>query len=293
MKLLQGNPIVKKIDQNDIVPNLDSTMLNLAIILIGKNPDSLKFVNEKQKAGKDLGMEVSIYKFEDSGPLEEIEDTIEFLNKDEDIEGILIQLPLPEKIKSETNSLIDLIDPAKDVDVLGQSRDTKFCVSTSNDNFPKKFAQLKKHYLEEKIFLPPTACAVMEIIDHYQIEPKDILIIGQGLLVGRPIAALFDQMKIEYQAIDECCKEKDRKNKLQKADLIISGTSSSEPIFGPNDIKNTATVIDCAGDFNHNECNDKLEITSTPAVGGVGPVTIRCLLRNLIYSKLWLREAQK
>lgn len=282
MKLLSGAPVAKQIEHEDILPNLKklASPLYLAIISISNDHQSQIYICQKQKKAKELGIKLSVYKLLIDCTFEETRETIDFLNNDSKIAGIIVQLPLPSKLSDKTQLILNLIDSKKDVDVLSSKPSLPSLLSQSS------FAKLKIAYLASRQFLPPTAAAVMEIISFYQIDLKNIIIIGQGILVGRPVARLFNQLKIPYQIISEQTKSANRDQLLKNADLIISGSSSSKPIFGVNDIKSRAAVIDCAGDFDQNNINN-WPGSCTPPVGGVGPVTVACLMRNVVYAKLW------
>lgn len=291
MKLLKGREVAEKIEKEDIIPNLQKTtndQPHLAILLVGNDYDSEIYVRQKEKTGKKLGIKVSVYHLEKDASANQVKDILNFLNQDSEINGIIIQLPLPEKLKSETQELLDLIDPTKDVDALT----TKSALSSLSSS--PSFAQLKSAYLANHLFLPPTATAALEIIDFYQIPFKDTLLIGRGILVGAPVAKMLNEMKVEYQVIHSQIIPKNQQKLLKKAQLIISGTNSQKPIFGPRDVKSDAAIIDCAADFDHDSrdtmhCVSTFDGSITPTIGGIGPVTVVSLLRNVVYSRIWQR----
>ena len=288
MKLL-GKPVAQLIENQDILPISGQKHCHLAIVLVGQNPQSAIYVREKVKAGRKLGLKISVYKFLNDTDLVKIQETIRYLNEDDDIAGIILQLPLPNDLKSETDQLISLIYQSKDVDSLTEENRqfAKKIKSLNNQKFSDKFSLLKKLYQLKKILIPPTAAAVMEILSYYKIELNEIVLIGRGLLVGSPVAKLLDQMAIPYQVIHSQTNEAEKKQLLKEASVIISGTSSALPIFSNKDIDKEAVIIDCAHDFDHNNSKDLKTQRVTPLIGGVGPVTVACLLRNVVLAKKW------
>lgn len=290
--LLLGKPVAEKIETEETSPNLkDQTLPHLAIVLVGKNHQSEIYVREKQNAGRVLGVNVSVYCFAETDSLTKIKEAISYLNKDPEIDGIIIQLPLPKKLADKTKTLLNLISPQKDVDGLVY-RDIQFSLPSlpSSPSLSSKYIALKKDFFAAKKFLPPTASAVMEVLSFYQIEPKNIALIGRGLLVGKPLAAFFDLLAIKYQVIHSQTTSEEKTKILKKADLVISGTSSKEPIFSAQDLKSKVTVIDCAADFDHNSIKGNWQGLVTPLIGGIGPVTVACLMRNVTLAKQWTNK---
>ena len=289
MKLL-GKPVAEQIEKEEIIPNLQklaSEQPHLAILLVGDDHESEIYVQQKEKTGKRLGIGVSVYRLDQTAPIDEIKDIISFLNDDDEINGIIIQLPLPKNLKSVTQELLDLIDPAKDVDALTTDS------AKSSISIVSSFTELKSAYQAKKLFLPPTASAALEIIDFYQIPFQATLLIGRGILVGSPVAKMLNEMQVKYQVIHSQIIPENQQKLLKKAQLIISGTNSQKPIFGPSDVKSDAVIIDCAADFDHDICRDTpqrvctFKGSITPAIGGIGPVTVYCLLRNVVYASIW------
>lgn len=283
IKLLKGREVAEKIEKEDIIPNLQKITKgqpHLAILLVGNDKQSEIYVREKEKKGRELGVEVSVYRLETQASADQITNLITFLNQDEEVNGIIIQLSLPEKLKPATQELLDLIDSTKDVDALT----TKSALSSFSSL--SSFAELKSAYLANRLFLPPTASAALEIIDYYQIPLKNILLIGRGILVGAPVAKMLNEMQVEYQVIHSQTVSEKQEKLLKKAQLIISGTNSQKPIFEPSDVKSDAAIIDCAADFDHNNI-DNWKGSVTPVIGGIGPVTVACLMRNVVLAYCW------
>ena len=112
MKLLLGQPVAEKIIREEILPNIKDKP-RLAIIYIGNNEQSTIYINEKQKAGRRLEIEVSVYKLPADCDISEIEKTIDLLNKDTKVSGIIVQLPLPSKFSSQIQTLLNLIKPIR------------------------------------------------------------------------------------------------------------------------------------------------------------------------------------
>lgn len=283
MKLLSGVLVAKQIEDQEILPNLKTLAADqpyLAIISVGNDSKSQVYIRQKQKKAKELGIELLVYQLQADCTFEKIRKTVDFLNNDAEISAIIVQLPLPSTLSDKTQLILNLINAKKDVDALSS------IPSLSSLSSKPSFAELKQTYLASQQFLAPTAAAVMEIISFYQIDLNNIVIIGQGVLVGRPVAVLLDQLKIPYQTVDEKTKSADRDRFLKNADLIISGSSSPKSIFDIKDLKSTSVVIDCAADFDQNDINS-WSGSATPPIGGVGPVTVACLMRNVVLAKLW------
>lgn len=289
MKLLKGGEVAEKIEKEEIIPNLQklkSEQPHLAILLVGDDYDSEIYVRQKEKTGKKLGIKVSVYRLENGASDDQVKDILNFLNQDSEINSIIIQLPLPENLKSSTQELLNLIDPTKDVDALTTDS------AKSSISAVSSFTELKSAYLTKHLFLPPTASAALEIIDFYQISFKEPLLIGRGILVGAPVAKMLNEMQVEYKVIHSQIIPANQQKLLKNAHLIISGTNSQKPIFGPSDVKSDAAIIDCAADFDHNNING-WSGSVTPIIGGIGPVTVACLMRNVVYARIWQLEGSR
>jgi methylenetetrahydrofolate dehydrogenase (NADP+)/methenyltetrahydrofolate cyclohydrolase len=228
----------------------------LASILIGDNPASRLYVGLKKKAAEKIGAEVDIYFLPTNTKLDEILLLIDTLNTDQTVNGIMIQLPLPEPISQYKKEILEAIDPKKDVD--GLRPDSQF--------------------------LHPTSKAVVDILKvaekSLKVNPKSVCVVGATGMVGTP---LVKELKAEGYEVSEANEKTDNlAEKTSNAEVVISATGVPS-LIRPEMIQKEAIVIDVGspkGDFEPTVSTKAGFFTPVP--GGVGPVTIFCLLENLI-----------
>lgn len=229
----------------------------LAIIRSGENPVIDVYVKLKQIYGEDINIEVDIYNLQSN----EIIPKIEQLNNDNDVHGIIVQLPIEDN--SITESVLKTVNPEKDVDGLGED--------------PK--------------FTPATAMAIDWLLVGYNIDLqyKKIAIVGNGRLVGAPLFKLWKKDWYDVTVYDS--KTEDLAGSLKEADVVVSATGVPGLITSEM-IKQGAVVIDAGtasengkivGDIAGN-VRARNDITITPIKGGVGPLTISALFDNVITS---------
>lgn len=222
--------------------------LKLASILVGEDPASKLYVSLKKKKVESMGAEMDAYYLKEKEPLENILTLIDTLDFDPTVYGIMVQLPLPLAIKPQTLTIIDSIKREKDVDGLR----------------------------EDSPFVHPTAMAVLQVIQEARLrlasarQAKTICVIGKTGMVG---SALLKEIKrTNYKLVE----------KPEGADILVSATGSPN-IIKANMVKEGAVVIDVGspkGDVDPS-CY-KIAGFVTPVPGGIGPITISCLLENLI-----------
>ena len=243
----------------------------LAVIMAGDNPASEIYVKNKIKACEIAGIYSRTIKLDENVTEKDLIEEIEKLNKDDKIDGILVQLPLPAHI--DELKIINAISPEKDVDGFHS-------------------VNLGKMIIGDKTgFLPCTPYGIMQLLDEYGIDPagKDTVIIGRSNIVGKPAAILF----IEKSATVQVCntKTKNTKEKIRNADIVIAAVGVPNFIKG-EDIKEGAVVIDVGinrvngklcGDVDYEEVSEKAGYI-TPVPGGVGPMTIASLIKNTFKS---------
>lgn len=243
----------------------------LAVIMAGDNPASEIYVKNKIKACETAGIYSRTIKLDENVTEKDLIEEIEKLNKDDKIDGILVQLPLPAQI--DELKIINAISPEKDVDGFHS-------------------VNLGKMIIGDKTgFLPCTPYGIMQLLDEYGIDPagKDTVIIGRSNIVGKPAAILF----IEKSATVQVCntKTKNIKEKIRNADIVIAAVGVPNFIKG-DDIKEGAVVIDVGinrvngklcGDVDYEEVSEKAGYI-TPVPGGVGPMTIASLIKNTFKS---------
>lgn len=227
----------------------------LAIIVTVDNPVIEVYINLKKRYGNDIGIDVDIHRV--SQP--QVADLLEKLNHDQSVQGIITQLPLADP--SQTDEVVNLVTPGKDVDALG------------------------KHAK----FEPATALAIMWLLAGYNIElrGKHILLIGRGKLVGAPLEKILKASDLDVEVADRTTD--DLKAVTLKADVIITATGSPAILY-PEMIKDGAVVVDAGvasedgktvGDLAAS-VYDRDDLTITPTKGGVGPLTVCALFENVI-----------
>lgn len=246
----------------------------LAVIFLGDNLASESFIKIKKKFAADLGVGLEIFK-----PDEEIwksrEKLREYISKivhDKKNTGVIIQLPLPEEIKQKTEYFLDAIPVRKDVDVLSSE-------------------SLGKFLSGRLAIMPPVAGAIKYIFDVNKVElrGKKIAVVGAGgKLVGKPIILWLSSLDIPFSALTEESSEEEFKRAILEADVIISGAGKAG-LIKADMVKKGVIALDAgvssdagglAGDFAP-EVADKA-LLFTPVPGGIGPLTVAMLFKNLI-----------
>lgn len=247
----------------------------LAVVLIGDNPASHVYVKNKVLACKKTGIESHLFELEANVPSKAVLKLIDELNNRADVDGILVQLPLPQGLP--TDEILEAVSPAKDVDGL------------HTENMGLLFSG-------KKGLRPCTPQGIMVLLERYNIpvEGKSAVVIGRSNLVGKPIA----MMLLEKHASVKIChsKSKDLNLQAKEADILVVAAGRQEMVKG-SWIKDGAVVIDVG--IHKQElpggesrlCGDVLfeeakEIAShiTPVPGGVGPMTVAMLLSNTVQS---------
>lgn len=248
----------------------------LAIILIGDNPASISYVTGKGKACKLVGIKHTLHHLEDTVTEDEVALLIESLNRDEDIDGILLQLPIPKHLND--SKLIDMISRDKDAD---------------------GFHVVNQGYLYQKkpTIYPATPKGIISLLEHYniQIASKHAVIIGRSNIVGFPVARLL----MDRGATITVCHRQtiDLAYHTKQADIIIA--SAGTPLLVKKEmVKEGAIVVDVGvnrleGKLVGDVCFDEVkEVASclSPVPGGVGPMTINALLENTF--ELYLKHIE-
>ncbi|MFA6528539.1 MAG: bifunctional methylenetetrahydrofolate dehydrogenase/methenyltetrahydrofolate cyclohydrolase FolD [Candidatus Gracilibacteria bacterium] len=243
----------------------------LVVILVGENPASLTYVRNKRRSCEEVGIEweqISLSEKEVS--TESLISQIKELNERADVHGILVQLPLPKNIYAP--DVIKAIDPYKDVDGFHAYNVGKTFLS-------KEFEELA----------PCTAKGVMKILDHYKIDPKgmDATVVGHSNIAGKPISLML----LNRNATVTTCHidTKDLKKHTKNADLLVVAVGKPKLITADM-VKKGAIVIDVGinkvdgkliGDVDFEKVSKKASYI-TPVPGGVGPMTVACLMENTL-----------
>jgi methylenetetrahydrofolate dehydrogenase (NADP+)/methenyltetrahydrofolate cyclohydrolase len=244
----------------------------LSVVLVGDNPASHVYVKSKAKACEDVGMESEVIKLSKGVSKSDLLEVIQRLNLDSSVDGILLQLPLPETLtsnKAEEKELLNSIDATKDVDCF-------------NDINIGKLIEGKGD-----VIAPCTPAGIIDLLkaNQIQIEGKHCVVIGRSQIVGKPMALLL----LNQNATVTIChsKTKDIKKHTLMADIVIVAAGRAMQ-FGKEYFKQGSVVVDVGihkignaivGDVNCEEIDDVVSARS-PVPGGVGPMTIAKLLEN-------------
>jgi len=268
MKLLDGKKLSEKILGN-IKEEIKKRKLKLtlAVIQVGENPVSQIFINQKKKACEKTGINFKLFKFPAKISVLELKKEIDKIVQNPANSGIIIQLPVPKKFLPE--EFLNLIPKEKDIDVLSER-------------------SLGKFYQRCLKILPPTVNGILKLLKNYKIGSigKNVVIVGAGRLVGFPLATQLLKEKATLSVLNEWTR--DASSFTKKADILISGVGKPNLIKG-NLVKKGVVVIDAGtsmkkgklvGDVDFKSVSKKASYI-TPVPGGVGPLTVACLLENL------------
>jgi len=274
MQLLDGKKLSKKIELqvHDEVKKLKETCgctPGLAVVLVGQDPASAAYVNMKKKACDRVGFYSITHDMPQNISQEAIENTIIRMNNDSSIDGILIQLPLPEQI--DTTKLLELVVPEKDVDGFHPFNVGR--LTTGLDGF-----------------VPCTPLGVMELLKEYNIDVKgkNCVVVGASNIVGKPMAALLlnadATVEVTHIFTD------DLKKHTLNADIVLVGVGVIN-LITEDMVKDDVIIIDIGvsrtpegklvGDVDFDNVSKKSSFI-TPSPGGVGPMTIAMLLSNTL-----------
>ena len=240
----------------------------LTVILIGDLTPSQIYVRNKEKSAKEVGLKSDILKYPDSVEEKVILDRIEELNNDETVSGILVQLPLPKHIDKQ--KVIETIHPSKDVDGF----------------HPMNVGNLSSGY-QSSVPCTPLGCYLLIKKIEPNLSGKKAVIIGRSNLNGKPMTQLL--LKENCTVTITHSKTVSLKNECLKADIIVAAVGIPELVKG-DWVKKDAIVIDVGinktdkgivGDVAFDEVSKNAKAL-TPVPGGVGPMTIACLLKNTI-----------
>lgn len=253
---------VEQLKSNGVEPGL-------AVILVGENPASKKYVASKEKTCQEIGINSFGYKLPETTTQNELIELIDKLNADPKVNGILVQLPLPKGLNEK--EVMNRISPHKDVDGFGPDA-------------------LGKLVLDEPGFIPCTPHGAIKMIEAYNIETagRHAVIVGRSIIVGKPLALLL----LRKDATVTICHSKtpNLKDECLKADILCVAIGKAKMITGDM-IKEGATVIDIGinvtpdgkivGDVDFDAAKERAAYI-TPVPGGAGPMTIAMLMYNTV-----------
>lgn len=259
MKLLNGSELAGFIKERQAkdVRRLNASKISpkLAIVQVKDDPVINTYVRLKKQYGADIGIAVEVY----SPKQTEMPKLLNKLSNDKSVHGIIVQLPLEDP--SQTDEIVNMVAPQKDVDALGVSAK----------------------------FDPATPMAILWLLAGYNVELKNkhILLIGRGKLVGEPLEKILKASNYDVEVIDR--EVKDLAKHTKDADIIVTATGSPAVLY-PDMIKHGAVVVDAGvaseegktvGDLSE-EVYQRDDLILTPKKGGVGPLTVCALFENVI-----------
>ncbi len=275
-KLLNGKLLADKLKE-ELKKEVEGYIKNglrkpsLAVILVGEDPASKIYVRKKKESCEYIGINSLSYHLPEDTKEDELLKLIEELNKRKDVDGILVQLPLPKHI--DTRRIINSIDPSKDVDGFHPVNVGKLATGIGEG------------------IIPCTPLGIWIMLKHYQIDTfkKDVVIVGASNIVGKPMGLIF--LKNEEATITVCHRNtKELKEHTKKADILIVAVGKPN-LITEDMVKEKVVVIDVGinrlengkivGDVDFENVKNKA-YAITPVPGGVGPLTVVSLLINTV-----------
>ncbi|KAK5583811.1 hypothetical protein RB653_005413 [Dictyostelium firmibasis] len=276
-----------KSDTDDFVKNSGITP-NLVVIYVGDSKQIESYIKAKRKGCEDVGIKFTLDRFSSDITEEQLIKKIRYHSEDPSVHGIIVQLPLPENLNRDT--IIQSIDPKKDVDGLTSTNLGQIMIS------------------KRPLYIPCTPLGILEILKAYNIkvEGKNVVVLGRSNLVGRTIATILSQKDLTNPSIMNGANvtvihkySKNHHESIGQADLIISATGVPGLIKKEN-LKRGVILIDVGISYKEDSTKKSgykmvgdidpeaysRSIAYTPVPGGVGPLTVACLLRNVLRSAI-------
>ncbi len=270
MKILNGRELADYIKQRQAhtvrgLIQAEGIKPKLAIVVTVDNPIIDLYVRLKQQYGADIQVDVDVHRVKQT----EVRELLNKLSNDSTIHGVIVQLPLEDP--SQTDEIVNLVAPDKDVDALGSKAE----------------------------FEPATPMAIMWLLAGYNIDlnGKQVLLVGRGKLVGAPLEKILKASDVNVSVADR--QTKDLAEVVKQADVIITATGSPAILYADM-IKQGAVVVDAGvasedgktvGDVAA-DVYDRDDLTITPVKGGVGPLTVCALFENVIRSARLVADKQ-
>eukprot|EP00931_Biecheleriopsis_adriatica_P121522 TRINITY_DN96597_c0_g1_i1.p1 TRINITY_DN96597_c0_g1~~TRINITY_DN96597_c0_g1_i1.p1 ORF type:complete len:387 (-),score=85.36 TRINITY_DN96597_c0_g1_i1:87-1142(-) len=264
---------------------------HLRVISVGEDAGSKVFVRQKRLAAERTGLRFSQVELPEDAELQQLRSQILESNMDPGVHGIIVQLPLPEALRKHEREVLDLVDPAKDVDCF----------------HPRNFGQLA---LGEPTFLPATPAGILRLLRHYAIDTcgKRCVILGKSNIVGKPLGLLLAQESGPAATVVFCDRHTENVWELtRQADIIIVAAGKHHLLSDPKSLRSDgqAVVIDVGihrvpdesgktvvqGDVDATALRPHCRFL-TPVPGGVGPMTVACLLEQVVHAAS-LREQEE
>jgi len=267
--IVDGRALARLI-QDDLAEQIPSTgVIPFHIIYVGSDPVIDNYLSYKERFAREIGVRTIIHRYPKDIDEQLLESEIRLIVKEN--EPTIIQLPLLDYL--EAQKFLDMIPWQIDVDVLSRQGRERFATG-------------------ESLLVPPVTASILEILAVYQcdIETSNIVIVGMGKLVGSPMAAWLDREEYHYKSITQTTPLKERSRLLREADILITGVGIPHMIKA-NELKPGVVVIDAGtsedtGEIVGDVDPEVSEVASvmTPVPGGVGPLTIALLYRNVVTS---------
>ena len=264
---MDGKALAAKVREEVAADVAELGSVGLTTVLVGDDPASHVYINAKHKAATAVGIRANDIRLPEDTPEDELLDLLAQLNADEEVDGILVQLPLPSHI--DEAKAIEAIDPSKDVDGF----------------HPMNAGRL---YLGRPTLVPGTPLGIMRLLAEYEIETKGAhaVVVGRSAIVGKPMAHLL----LQANATVTVCHSRtvDLQKHTLDADILVAAAGQLH-LIGADMVKAGATVIDVGmnrtdaglfGDVDPSAA--ELAGHLTPVPGGVGPMTVAMLLRNAV-----------
>ncbi|PKM91010.1 bifunctional methylenetetrahydrofolate dehydrogenase/methenyltetrahydrofolate cyclohydrolase [Candidatus Falkowbacteria bacterium HGW-Falkowbacteria-1] len=277
MNIIDGKKIAEKIKNNlakeiyDLI-QVGNRRPSLAIVLVGDRSDSKLYVSLKEKSAKEVGIDTSLYLLNENDSEDVFMDTINFLNQDDNVDGILIQLPLPKKFN--TNKILQNINPEKDVD--------GFCTGRSSEILSPVLMAIRESLTNVKKDFKNTKAFLFYNSEIFRDETK-VFLKKNDILLDSVSSDDFDQKRKEKRSLELL------QTKTREYDILISAVGS--PRFIKKEfLSDGMTIIDVGitkegekvfGDVDFEDVK-KMDLNITPVPGGVGPMTVACVLKNTL-----------
>lgn len=284
-KIIDGKKISEKLlSECKSLIEKKELRLKLAVVLVGDNTASKVYVKMKEQACERVGIGFELIKLADNVSGSELLELIDSLNKNEEITGFIVQLPLPDYLKHFQKEVIEKIDPNKDI-----------------DGFHSK--NLGRAIAGDEFLAPATPTGIIKLLEEYKvsIEGQNVVVVGRSNIVGKPVA----NMLINRGGTVTVChsKTKDLKSYTKSADLLVVATGVGK-LIKKDMVKKGVVVVDVGvnrledgslcGDVDFDEVLEKVSLI-TPVPGGVGPMTVASLIYNLVkvgsgFGKIYTNE---
>lgn len=234
---------------------------HLAIFMVGDDPVCQRYVTLKQKLGERCNLLVSVYSFDDRDREEDILECLHFIDRDSEVDGVMIQIPISKKF--DRDKLISAISARKDVDGL------RYCLGLDSD------------------FVPPVVLAIEKALAETKanLEKSKIMVVGEGFLVGGPLIRRFAELGIVADSTHKL--DASALKKLKEADIVISAVGKAG-LIKPDMVKDDVVLIDAGTTESKGELKGDIDPACyakssfyTPVPGGIGPLTVAMLFQNL------------